>query len=81
MRYLLWPALAAVLATTAYAQSPDCRSAAAQKNLSGAALSSFMKKCESDARSACSRSASRKKLSGAARADFTASCVRERVGG
>jgi hypothetical protein len=80
MRYLLLPALAAVLATAAYAQSANCRSTAAEKKLAGAALTSFMKKCERDAESACSLSASEKKLAGAAKTSFTTKCVREKVG-
>jgi hypothetical protein len=80
MRYLLLPALAAVLATAVYAQSPNCRDTATEKKLAGAALTSFMKKCESDAKSACSQSASEKKLSGAAKTTFTTKCVRDKVG-
>jgi hypothetical protein len=81
MRFLLLPAIAAAaLAAAAFAQSPDCRTAAAEKHLAGAALASFMKKCERDAQSACSLYASDQKLAGAARSRFTAKCVREKVG-
>jgi hypothetical protein len=81
MRILLLPALAAALAGAASAQPIDCRTAAADKNLAGAAFASFMKKCERDAQSACRLYASDQKLSGAARASFTAKCVRDKVGG
>ena len=80
MRYLLLPALAAVLATAVYAQTTSCRDTAAEKKLAGAALSSFMQKCERDAKSACSVTASEKKLSGAAKTSFTTKCVREKIG-
>jgi hypothetical protein len=80
MRYLLLPALAAALATAAFAQTANCQATAAEKKLAGAALSSFMMKCERDAKSACSLSASEKKLSGAAKTSFTTKCVRDKVG-
>jgi hypothetical protein len=80
MRYLLLPALIAVLATAAHAQSANCRATAAEKKLAGAALASFMKKCETDAESTCNLSASEKKLSGAAKTSFTSKCVRDKVG-
>jgi hypothetical protein len=81
MKYLTLAAFAAVLATAAYAQSADCKSAAAQKKLAGAALNSFMKKCETDATGACNASAADKKLAGAAKNSFTTKCVRDKVGG
>lgn len=89
MRYLLLAAAglglgAALLAATPvaiYAQAANCKAAAAEKKLAGAALSSFIKKCQSDARSACEVSAAEKKLSGAAKSSFTGKCVRDKVGG
>jgi hypothetical protein len=81
MRYLLLAALGVVLAAAAHAQAANCKAAATEKKLAGAALSSFMKKCESDAKSTCDMSASEKKLSGAAKSSFTAKCVRDKVGG
>ena len=81
MRTLLLSFLAAVLATAAYAQSTDCRTTAADKKLAGAALTSFMKKCERDAQSACGLYATDQKLAGAARKSFTDKCVRDKVGG
>jgi hypothetical protein len=35
------------------AQSPTCKSQAADKKLAGAALTSFMKKCQTDATASC----------------------------
>jgi hypothetical protein len=68
----------------AYAQSPvapaapDCAAQAVDKKLAGAALNSFMKKCERDAATAsCETAATEKKLSGAARTSFTRKCVKD----
>jgi hypothetical protein len=81
MRYLLLAALGLVLAAAAQGQAVNCKAAAAEKKLAGAALSSFIKKCQSDARKACDLTAGEKKLSGAAKSSFTAKCVRDKVGG
>jgi hypothetical protein len=89
MRYLpravpalgLGVALLAAAPAATYAQAANCKAAAAEKKLAGAALSSFIKKCQSDARSACEISAGEKKLSGAAKSSFTGKCVRDKVGG
>jgi hypothetical protein len=64
--------------TGAYADS--CKANAAQKKLAGAAMTSFMKKCQSDAQKTCDTSATEKKLSGAAKASFTKKCVSDAVG-
>jgi hypothetical protein len=64
-----------------YAQAPsnpDCAAKATEKKLHGAALNSFMKKCERDAAtSACDAAAVEKKLAGAARTSFTKKCVKD----
>jgi len=41
------------MSATAYAQTPTCKAQAAHKTLAGAAMTSFMKKCESDAKKSC----------------------------
>ena len=64
----------------ALAQGPSCKAQAAEKRLAGAALNSFMKKCETDAQKACDTSAADKKLAGAAKASFTKKCVTDAVG-
>lgn len=69
------------LAASAYAQGATCKSQATDKKLAGAALNSFMKKCQSDAQSTCDASAADKKLAGAAKASFTKKCVNDAVGG
>jgi hypothetical protein len=64
----------------AFAQSPTCKGQAAEKKLAGAALNSFMKKCETDAQKTCDTSAADRKLAGAAKASFTKKCVTDAVG-
>jgi hypothetical protein len=64
----------------AFAQAPTCKGQAAEKKLAGAALNSFMKKCESDAQKTCDTSAASKKLAGAAKSSFTKKCVTDAVG-
>ena len=82
MRYVVLAAGAAALliAGTANAQMGSCKAAAAEKKLAGAALNSFMKKCETDAKGACTASAKEKKLAGAAEKSFTTKCVADKVG-
>jgi hypothetical protein len=57
-----------------------CKGQAAAKKLAGAALNSFMKKCQQDATAACNKSAEAKKLTGAAKTSHTKKCVGEAVG-
>jgi hypothetical protein len=57
-----------------------CKSDAGDKKLSGAALTSFMKKCETDAKASCDKSAKDKKLAGAAMTSFEKKCVSDAVG-
>ena len=64
----------------AFAQAPTCKAQATEKKLAGAALNSFMKKCESDAQKTCDTSAASKKLAGAAKTSFTKKCVTDAVG-
>ena len=67
-------------ATSAFASESTCKSQAGDKKLAGAALTSFMKKCETDATKACETSATEKKLAGAAKTSFTNKCVSDSVG-
>ena len=67
-------------ASAPMAAAGSCATAAADKKLSGAARTSFMKKCETDAQKACDTQASDKKLSGAAKTSFTKKCVTDSVG-
>jgi len=65
---------------TALAAGPSCKDQAAEKRLAGAALTSFMTKCQRDAQTSCDTSAADKKLAGAAKTSFTTKCVADAVG-
>jgi hypothetical protein len=67
-----------VLSSAAYADS--CKATSAEKKLAGAAQTSFMKKCETDAKKSCDAAAAEKKLNGAAKTSFTKKCVTDAVG-
>jgi hypothetical protein len=73
--------LAAILSLVAFsAQAQSCKATASGKKLAGAALNSFMKKCETDSQAACDKSAAERKLAGAAKNSFTKKCVTDAVG-
>jgi hypothetical protein len=78
MKSIVLAAALSLLVTSAMAQS--CKVQAAEKKLAGAALTSFMKKCQSDATAACEKSAADKKLSGAAKTSHVKKCVTDAVG-
>lgn len=83
MRHLALAALIALGATSVYAQQPapaTCTAQAAEKKLAGAALKSFMTKCEKDVTAACGKSAADKKLAGAAKTSHVKKCVGDAVG-
>jgi type IV secretory pathway VirB6-like protein len=69
-------------ANVAFAADAGCESKAAEKKLAGAAKSSFMKKCEADAKPVakpaanadCEAKAKDKKLAGAAKSSFLKKC-------
>jgi hypothetical protein len=68
-------------ATGAFAAT--CKTGAMGSNgkpLAGAAMTSYMKKCEGDAQKACDAEAAAKKLNGAAKTSFTKKCVTDKVG-
>jgi hypothetical protein len=60
--------------------SATCKSEAATKKLAGAALNSFMTKCESDAKTKCDADSAQRKLAGAAKDSHTKKCVSDAVG-
>jgi hypothetical protein len=64
----------------AFAQTSTCKAQSAEKKLAGAALTSFMKKCEADAAKGCDASAKEKKLAGAAKTCFEKKCLSDAVG-
>jgi hypothetical protein len=78
MKGLILTAALLVACGSAYAES--CKVEAGNKKLAGAAMTSFLKKCQTDATAACDKSAAEKKLSGAAKASFTKKCVSDAVG-
>ena len=57
-----------------------CKSDAADKKLAGAALKSFMTKCERDATTTCETNSKDKKLAGAAKTSHMKKCVGDAVG-
>jgi len=84
MNGLRWTIVFGVIATAspppAHADDTSCKATVAEKKLSGAARTSFMKKCETDAKSRCDMTAGDKKLAGAARTSFTKKCLSDAVG-
>lgn len=70
----------AVVLAASSALADTCKATAEAKKLHGAALTSFMKKCEKDGKAACDTQAAEKKLAGAAKTSFTNKCVRDAVG-
>ena len=69
-----------LLSTSAFAADATCDVTAKDKKLHGAALTSFMKKCESDATTKCEADAKAKNLHGAAETSFTKKCVKDATG-
>jgi len=80
MRSLALGLLFSAFALTAAMADESCKAQASDKKLAGAALSSFMKKCETDATTACDTQAADKNLSGAAKDSFTKKCVKDATG-
>jgi hypothetical protein len=66
--------------SAATAMADTCQATATDKKLAGAALTSFMKKCERDAKASCDAAAADKKLAGAAKASFTKKCTNDAIG-
>ena len=78
MKGLILTAALLVAGSSAYAKS--CKVEVGNKKLAGAAMTSFMKKCQTDATAACDKSAAEKKLAGAAKTSFTKKCISDAVG-
>jgi hypothetical protein len=57
-----------------------CKSEASDKKLAGAALKSFMTKCEKDATASCEADSKQKNLAGAAKTSHMKKCVADSVG-
>ena len=67
-----------LVTTGAYAGT--CTEDATAKKLAGAAKTSFMTKCETDAKASCEKQAAEKKVYGAAKASFEKKCITDAVG-
>jgi len=80
--------LAAFIALTAVpmagglarAEDQSCKVRATERKLAGAAQTSFMKKCQTDAEATCNAAATERKLAGAAKTSFLKKCVTDAVG-
>ena len=57
-----------------------CKAQASDKKLAGAAMTSFMKKCQSDASKACETDGKTQSLKGAAKTSHMKKCVADAVG-
>lgn len=57
-----------------------CKAQAADKKLAGAAMTSFMKKCQADASKACETDGKTQNLKGAAKTSHMKNCVADAVG-
>jgi hypothetical protein len=79
MKTILFTSAICLVSMTAQA-AETCQFRASEKKLAGAALTSFMTKCERDAGTTCDTTAKEKKLSGAAKTSFTKKCVADAVG-
>jgi hypothetical protein len=58
----------------------SCVAKAAEKKLAGSAKTSFLKKCENDARAVCENDNVSQRLSGAAKAAHIKKCVKNAIG-
>ena len=68
-----------LVAGSAFA-ADSCKVQATDKKLAGAALNSFMTKCERDMKASCDTQATERKIYGAAKTSFTNKCVKDSVG-
>ena len=80
MKHVLPALIMTMLLSNAHAADASCTAQATEKKLAGAAKSSFMKKCEADAKAVCEKAADEKKLAGAAKNSNVKKCVADAVG-
>ena len=80
MKRLIALTAALTLCTSAALANSSCQDQATGKKLAGAALNSFMTKCEKDATASCQKTSADKKLAGAAKSSFETKCVKDAVG-
>jgi hypothetical protein len=72
-------AMSCIFASGAFA-GVTCKSQADAKNLHGAAQTSFLTKCEKDAKAKCGSDAKAKGLHGAAETSFKTKCIKDATG-
>ena len=72
--------LAVALSLAASSAYATCKGDAADKKLAGAALKSFMTKCEADAKAKCTADSKDQKLAGAAATSHIKKCTADAVG-
>jgi hypothetical protein len=77
-RFLLGVAAICVFAGNAIADT--CKAQSEAKKLHGAAETSFLTKCEKDAKAKCEADAKAKNLHGAAETSFTKKCIKDATG-
>jgi hypothetical protein len=70
----------AIMLAAAGTASATCKSEAASKKLAGAALTSFVNKCQSDAKQKCEAESGQRRLAGAAKDSHMKKCVADAVG-
>ncbi len=80
MKKLIAITAALALCSSAALADPTCQEQASGKKLAGAALKSFMTKCQKDAAASCQKTSAEKKLAGAAKSSFETKCVKDAVG-
>jgi len=73
-------ALAATCLLAGGAAADTCKAQSDAKKLHGAAQTSFMTKCEKDAKTKCAADPKAKRLHGAAETSFTTKCVKDATG-
>jgi hypothetical protein len=73
-------AAAFALASSSGAFALSCKEDTTAKRLAGAAATSHMKKCETDARAKCEADSTARKLAGAAKTSHMKKCVDDAVG-
>jgi hypothetical protein len=78
MRLLI--AFAAIALAAGGATAETCKAQSEAKKLHGAAETSFLTKCEKDAKAKCEADAKAKNLHGAADTSFTTKCVKDASG-
>jgi hypothetical protein len=78
MKTIILAAALSLMTSSAFAAT--CKEDTATKKLAGAAATSHMKKCESDAKAKCEADSKDKKLAGAAKTSHMKKCVADAVG-